>query len=287
MFEHKEKRKSLILSISAVALILIGSLIFFISSKSETKADAIIPSSVPKTVDTKKEQIDQPTKQNALTLPNVEISSLNIPILMYHHIRDYTDPSDPIGVGLSVSTVKFTSQLDKIKDKGFHTITFNDIENGDIPSKPIILSFDDGYENFYQNAFPALKQRGMTAISYVISGKKDSNYMTENQIREISDAGIEIGDHTISHPDLSTLTEQKQRTEIFQSRDNLEKIIGKKIISFCFPSGKYNETTLALIKEAGFVFATTTKPGQAHFDKLFELQRYRMNHDTNIDLYLK
>ena len=216
-----------------------------------------------------------------------QIANLKIPILMYHYIRTVSDPNDKLGIGLSVPPEKFISQLDYLQTQGYDTINFNDVAAGNIPSKPIILTFDDGYQDFYTSAYPELKKRNMTAVSFVIVNKNGGDYMNNSEIKELADNNIEIGSHTLSHPDLSKLTDAKAATEINQSKDDIEKITGKKIISFCYPSGEFNDGTVKLVKEAGYSFATTTKIGIGEFKNPLELSRDRMNNDTNITRYLK
>lgn len=211
----------------------------------------------------------------------------DMPILMYHHIREYSDSSDQTGINLSVSPTKLAEQLDLIKSSGYTTITFNDLNEGNIPSKPIILTFDDGYENFYQSAFPALKSREMKAVSYIITNDTGGQYMTTDQVKEISENGIEIGSHTLSHPDLTKLSQGKLTDETKNSKEELEKIIGKPVVSFCYPSGQYNDAVVAAVEAAGYKFAVTTKPGVSNFSSPLRLNRHRVNHDTSISGYLK
>lgn len=242
-----------------------------------------------------KPMMDSPetTKSSPMTIEAPKLSSdtdtskLDIPILMYHYIRVVADPNDKLGINLSVTPNKFAKQLDYLQTKGYHTINFQDVLTGNIPANPIILTFDDGYEDFYTAAYPELKKHNMTAVSFIITGKSDSNYMTKAQIKSLSDAGIEIGSHTISHPDLSTLSEAKANVEINSSKTELENIIGRKVISFCYPSGKYTDKTIDSVKNAGYLFATTTKSGIGEFKEPLSLHRYRMNADSDISAFIK
>ncbi len=211
-----------------------------------------------------------------------------IPILMYHHIRNYINPEDKVGTNLSVSIQDFAAQLDLIKSRGFTTITFNDVDAGNIPEKAIILTFDDGYSNFYENAYPELKKRDMEAVAYIISNfiGKDG-YMTTDQILEIDKSGIEIGDHTLSHSDLSKISAEKEKNEVERSKVILEEILNKKLASFCYPSGKYNSEVMKIVESAEFKYAVTTKPGISNFVSAFDLNRYRVNNNTSIKSYLK
>jgi len=223
---------------------------------------------------------DNPDNQRAKTP--------NIPILMYHHIRDYENANDQTGTNLSVSPSELSRQLDLIKESGYETITFSDLENYNTFNKPIILTFDDGYDNFYLNAYPELIKRAMKAALYVIVNDigKDG-YINTAQIIEMQNGGIEIGSHTLSHPDLTTISSDKATQEIRESKFKLEKIIGKIILSFCYPAGKVNDTVAKIVKDAGYQYAVTTKSGIAKFSDPLLLNRYRVNKGTNIQPYLK
>jgi len=229
--------------------------------------------------------------QAAVATPPIEppktTYSGKIPILMYHYIRDYADQSDPIGVGLSVSPAKFAAQLDYLQLNDYKTITFLDVEKNNVPPKAIILTFDDGYIDFYQNAYPELKRRGMTAVSYIVTSFNGGRYLDDSQIKEIADYGIEIGSHTISHLNLAMTSSVRAQKEINDSRPILERVIGKPIISFCYPTGKYSDSVVSTVKNAGYKYAATTKGGLADFTDPFRLYRYRMNSETNIASAIK
>lgn len=238
---------------------------------------------IAKSVDSSNDNI-----QNNQNNKDTKLADLKLPVIMYHHIRDFNDPSDKVGTNLSVAPEDFAKQLDFIKDKGYETITFQDIDDDKIPAKPVILTFDDGYQNFYQNAYPELKKRNMKAVAYIITGYIGKNeYMNLVQIKEISEYGIEIGGHTISHPDLTKSPIDKIHKEVNESKTTLEGIIGEKVISFCYPSGKFNAEIEKEISDAGYKYATTTVGGITTFQNLFELNRYRANNDTNVTKYFK
>ncbi|MFA4996236.1 MAG: polysaccharide deacetylase family protein [Patescibacteria group bacterium] len=281
----KRKSKKIIILTVASALIFCG--IIFI------KNEKVISPSTQNNNDSeivKISSIEDKTEDNTTSTSTNEanLQNLSMPVLMYHHIRDFSDPNDKIGTNLSVSPEKFAKQLDLIKNEGYTTITFNDLSTGNTPTKPIILTFDDGYENFYQNAYPELKKRGMIGTVFVIVndiGKND--YLSEKEIKEINSNGIEIGSHTLSHPDLSTSSSSRAQEEISSSKKALESLIGNNVISFCYPSGKFSEETAQIVKETGYKYAVTTKSKLTTFENLFELNRYRVNSDTSISGFLK
>lgn len=287
---NKKPAKINLFRLLVILTALMGVFFYFRFKTYEVKAPSTLQKQISMDTET---NINQPAAAvSQIQINNqkadMDISTLSISIFMYHHIRSYNNSNDSIGTNLSVAPDKFAAQLDLMQQNGYQTTTFEDLLNGNIPAKPIILTFDDGYKNFYQYAYPELKKRSMKAVSFIITSYIGSDdYMNENEINEIAANGIEIGSHTISHPDLSTLTPDKAQKEIFDSKSTLEKKFGLKVIPFCYPSGKYNNEAINLVREAGYDFAVTTRGGYANFSNPFDLQRERVNSDTNISVYLK
>lgn len=193
--------------------------------------------------------------------------ALYIPTLMYHYVR-YVDASvDPLGYNLSVTPENLAAQLDWIAQQGYTTVTMDTLmrcryggsPEHPCPAKPIALTFDDGYEDAFTQAFPALQQRGMVATFYIITNSVGHPmYMNWDQIRIMRAAGMEIGAHTKGHPDLTTLSVDQARDEIAGSKVIIEAELGEPIRSFCYPAGRFSGNIVNLVKEAGFTNATTT-----------------------------
>ena len=200
-------------------------------------------------------------------------------IVMYHYIRAGVDPKkDPIGYGLSIPPTEFDHQMSLLKKQGYTSVHMTDLLAGRGGAKTIVLTFDDGYEDFYTSAYPILKKYGFTATLYIITGKIGGDYMTWDQLRELQKAGFEIGAHTVTHPDLSKLSEVQQHKELADSKAALEQQLGISITHLCYPSGKYNATTISIAKSLGYTDATTTHPGSVGAtDDPFALNRYRMS----------
>lgn len=214
-----------------------------------------------------------------------------VPILMYHHIRIYNDPADKIGTNLSVPPENFKSQIDYLKNNGYTTITFADLLGfpaKKLPDKPVILTFDDGYSDAYNNVYPALKQNGQVGVFYIISGFLGrTEFLTTDQVKQMSDGGMEIGSHTIDHPDLTTLNPTKLNSELINSKNSLEGIIGKPVISFCYPSGKNNNSVDAAVKNAGYASATTTSEAiSSTKENKFILSRLRINPTDTLAIFI-
>jgi peptidoglycan/xylan/chitin deacetylase (PgdA/CDA1 family) len=200
-------------------------------------------------------------------MTNPGSGAVRVPVLMYHYIRVNPDPRDRMGYGLSVTPWDFASQMDWLAANGYHAITFRDLHaylSGatGLPSRPVILTFDDGYEDFYTTALPILIRHDFKAVSYVVSGFIGRpGYMNATQIREADRYEIEIGSHTVDHADLTRQSFDGLRYQIITSKRVLEELLGHPVLSFCYPSGKFGPNVVAAVQEAGYSDATTTKYG--------------------------
>lgn len=228
-----------------------------------------------------------PVPSPSINYPKVE--TWQVPILMYHYIRNAENESQ-LGKNLSVSPQSFSEQLDWLKNNNFETVNMKDISDPEKTAmskiaydkkKPIVLTFDDGYLDAYTNAYSILKEHNMTATFYIIRDYVGSSeYMTQSQIDELKNSGFEIGSHTLSHPDLT-------KTDLVDAQ---EQITNSKLsaTSFCYPSGRYDATTIKLVKDAGYETAVTTKFGIADNNlNLLELPRVRVENTSGEALYNK
>lgn len=270
------KRKKVLIFVFISVLIFLFSFLYLNRNKEKITADVVTQSDI-KTVD--------------LTNPDSDTrEEVEIPIIMYHHIRSYDREDDPIGTNLSISEEIFSQHLGYLKDDGYTTITFdslNKFPNSALPQKPIILTFDDGYDDNYQ-AYKLLKKNGMLGTFYIISNYIDrAGHLTLEQVTEMSESGMEIGSHTMNHPDLSNISEEKLSSEIIESKARLEEIVKKPVESFCYPAGKYNLDVVKMVENAGYKTATTTKTGIASTkDSRFELQRLRIGHNDGLKTFI-
>ncbi|MEN6371528.1 MAG: polysaccharide deacetylase family protein [Armatimonadota bacterium] len=172
---------------------------------------------------------------------------------MYHRIMDF--PGD----GLSVHPEDFRRQMEYLASHGYHTVNLSMLHDHltkgtPLPRKPVVITFDDGYEDNFTNAMPVLKKHGMTAIVFVISdwigkqnewevqrpGRPVCRTMDLDQLREWLDAGLEIGAHTVSHPRLSELTEEEIARELTDSKKALESLLNVPVDFLCYPYGNFD-----------------------------------------------
>lgn len=190
-------------------------------------------------------------------------------ILGYHRIRN----QQQVGAD-TISTLK--AQVETLQLLGYQFITVREFAEEGVSrkKKSVILTFDDGYQDFYYVVAPVLQEYGVRATVFVVAGYVDTNHifewieypetpldyiLTSKQIVELHRSGFEIGSHTLTHPRLTELQAERVREELAQSRKLLEKIIGSRVSSFCYPQGFYNREIMQLVREAGYSAAVVSR----------------------------
>jgi peptidoglycan/xylan/chitin deacetylase (PgdA/CDA1 family) len=198
-------------------------------------------------------------------------AGLRVPILMYHYIREPPNPNDRVGVRLSVRPADFKAELDWLQANGYRTITFADLAaaltgSRTLPPKAVILTFDDGYEDFFTTAVPNLRDHGFDAVAYVVTGFIGRpGYLTRDQVVQLDrDELVEIGSHTQNHLDLTAVSAAQLRSEVAGSRAFLEELLGHEVLDFCYPAGRFNPAVVRAVQAAGYRDATTTAFGAWH-----------------------
>lgn len=192
-----------------------------------------------------------------------------VPVLMYHVINPPI-PGAPYP-GLYVPAAEFAAQMQALKAAGWHAVTLDQlwaywrrgVPLG--PGKPLVLTFDNGYQSQYTNALPVLERLHWTAVENIqLSGLPPSQGgLTTAQVRGLLDAGWELDTQGISHADLPALGAAELRYQIATARQILRRRYGVPVNWFCYPSGQYNATVIAAVKAAGFLGSTTVIPGWA------------------------
>ncbi len=186
------------------------------------------------------------------------------PILEYHMVTENPHPDAKPYV---VPPEDFAEQLDYLAEEGYTTITPQDYARArkgkqQLPEKPIILSFDDGYEDNWRVVLPMLEERGMKAVFYMVTNSIGKpGYLTWDNLFDMERRGMEIGSHTANHLPLTTLSPEKQREELRLSKLMLEWKGMKTIYSFSYPNGSYNAGVVAMLAEEEYLTAVTGEAG--------------------------
>ena len=187
------------------------------------------------------------------------------PILEYHQVTDeFLDPDFEI---YNVPPAEFATQLDYLQAEGYTTITLQDFMRvvhgkGELPQKPIVLTFDDGYADNYHTMLPILEAHSMTAVIYVITnelGKK--NYLKLDELKDLQRRGIEIGSHTADHLPLTSYDKDFQRRQIRESKIFLEWSGLETIYSLSYPNGAFNSDIEEILREENYLTAVTGEAG--------------------------
>lgn len=213
-----------------------------------------------------------------------------ISILMYHRVGDFYDIRDHRA--LYCHYRRFRAQMCWLKAMGYHVIDMDTcvrMVRGELPvsDRAVLLTFDDGFEDFYIHAFPVLKAYGFPAIVYVLSdyingtaqwfakeGRLCPPMLQLDQIKEMVKYGITIGSHGLSHVKLAQVPYEVMRKEIFESKMQLQELLGQEIRHFCYPYGSYNRDVMHTVREAGYISAVTcVRGGAISGNDLFQLPR--------------
>ena len=170
-----------------------------------------------------------------------------VPVFMYHGVTDYTWGSAELFVSPSV----LEEQLRYLVENGYDPIWFEDLREVEKYDKPVILTFDDGYQDNYTDLFPLLQKYNVKATIFVIIGwLGGEKYLTPEQVTEMSQSGlVSIQSHTWSHKDMDTLPAEAQREQMSQSKLAILRLTGKEPAVLCYPRGLASHVTLELLPE--------------------------------------
>lgn len=194
-------------------------------------------------------------REDPLVISPISTPNLSIPILMYHRIGDIA-PDE-----YWVLRDEFESQMKTLVAYGYQPVLTEDIYNynyhgGALPAKPVVITFDDGYENVYTHAYPVMLQEGLFGEVYIVTGVTESSpsvrrfsslftgikgqwnpHLTWPEIIEMAEGGMVFGSHTRTHRDLTTLSDEELESELLGSQQDLYSQAGIETTSFSYPYG--------------------------------------------------
>lgn len=228
--------------------------------------------------------------------------SRKIPILLYHSIA-YV----PRGAKFKASFVtprNFLLQMHYLHIMKYEVLNLDEalqnIVSDNVHKKALVLTFDDGYKNFYVNAFPVIKRYGFKATVFIVSSLLGEynrwdihktgirqDLLNEAEIKEMHSYGINFGAHGFTHTDLTKISHLELKNEIKKSKQVLEELLQQKIKFFAYPYGFFNDTVIQCLKKEGFICACTTTRGfVCKDDDPYKLKRIEIKHNTNIISFL-
>ena len=193
-------------------------------------------------------------------------------VLMYHSISEPTDGHD----ALCTSSAQFEAQMSYLRRRGLRGVSVRELRRATYAGEArdmVGLTFDDGYEDFLDVALPVLERLGFSATVFVVAGMLGDENTWEHRgpprvrlrlagadgVREISNRGMEVGSHTITHPRLTSLDEETLVHEVEHSRQMLAELAGASIEGFCYPYGDLDSRAVCAARRAGYAYAVGTK----------------------------
>jgi len=219
------------------------------------------------------------------------VDAQRVPILVYHSIAEVADPID---LPFTVTPAEFRLHMEALADWGARTETVgayvSDRRDGrPVPPRTVIITIDDGYEDSANVALPVLAALAMTATVFITTGfigtrVRGSRMVSWPQLRELHEAGIEIGAHGHTHVALDIVGAQQARSEIISSRHILEDGLAVPVESFAYPHGYYTRRLAGEVAGAGYRSASAARNGLSHpDDELFALSRLVVHHGVTAE----
>ena len=218
-----------------------------------------------------------------------------------------TNPGSDIEIRYACPPKLFAKHIKFLRHNGYNLISLEDIAEffgggTQIPANAVVVTFDDGFRDNYENAFPILQHYGVPATIFLTSGLMgktnlwlarngfpEKKMLTWSQVKEMNSAGISIGAHSASHVQLSQLPTAMAKAEIEGSKKTIEDHLGRPVDYFAYPYGQSNEEVRELVEEAGYVLACSTRAGFNNYDtnkyKLLRIEVFGT--DSIWKLYLK
>lgn len=216
---------------------------------------------------------------------NLKEGELLVPILLYHFVGRQTLERNGRSVSrFNVTAADFEAQLALLKALGYHPVTVGEIAaaldgKAALPERPVALTFDDGWREQYDVAFPILQRYGMRATFFISTSFVGyPRFMTWEELAELRDAGMEIASHGRKHINLADADDRDAWREIALSKEVLEEKLGVSVVSFAYPFGGYRKGLPAMLERAGYPIAAgvgaspIVRPGGRYYLRRIEVR---------------
>lgn len=206
-----------------------------------------------------------------------------VPILEYHELGPA--PAGAAYPELFVSNSDFRAEMNWLDRHGYEAVTLDEVEDawyGGAPlaPKPVVLTFDDGYQPQYTFAMPLLHSHDWAGV---LNLKAEGSDLYKKNVRAMIGEGWEVASHTVNHLDLTTLDPATLKSELVDSRKILREDFGGKVDNFCYPAGRFDQKVIAAVKAAGYRGATTEVRGYATRSDPYRLKRFEVLGSSGVD----
>jgi peptidoglycan/xylan/chitin deacetylase (PgdA/CDA1 family) len=217
---------------------------------------------------------------------------------MYHKVARIDRRS--LVKGHYVSPGLFARQMKVLQTLGFTSVGLDALFESPMPAKPIVITFDDGYQNFAENALPTLQKHGFESTVFLVSnqlggtnawdvklGDVEEKLMDVETVLACQRAGTQFGSHTADHADLTAISDDEAWKQIASSKESLEDALGAPVRTFCYPYGRKNAASLEMVRRAGYRLACSTEKGSNDSStNRFALKRINVRSDTWSPVFL-
>jgi len=210
---------------------------------------------------------------------------INTPVLLYHHIGD-----EPKFRNYEVSTQSFAGQMAALKVRGYETVTISSLVNAiksgaPLPERPVVITFDDGTIDVYQNAFPIMEALDFVGTFYLVGNYIDSpDFVSTEQVKTLLDAGWEIGSHSMTHADLSKTTDLNH--ELYGSKEFLEKAFNVPVKTIAYPFGMVNAQVFEKTIDYGYSGASGLGLSWEHsYSSVYYLNRIEIKYGQSLEQF--
>ncbi|WP_406827330.1 polysaccharide deacetylase family protein [Pedobacter sp. KACC 23697] len=270
---------------SFLTIITAGAILFAsCQSKSQTE------SSTGKNSTERTAQTSENPKAAAVDVSKIKVADAKtilarkqVPILCYHQVRNWKPTDGKVGKDYIVEIQNFKDQMKMLADSGYHTILPDQLyaylnTGAALPSKPIMLTFDDTDMDQFTVVRPTLEKLGYKAVYFIMTvsiGRKGKfvDYMTKEQIKQLSDEGNVIGSHTYDHKNFKKYAGKDWEEQLDKPTKKLEEITGKKMTEFAYPFGLWNAEGIPELKKRGFRMAFQLSTKRDEKDPLYTIRR--------------
>jgi peptidoglycan/xylan/chitin deacetylase (PgdA/CDA1 family) len=210
---------------------------------------------------------------------------------MYHYISELPPDADVYRRNLTVTPERFEEHLQYLQEEGYQTVTLRDVHEAleigkPLPPKPIVLTFDDGYKDALTEALPLLQAYGFVGEFFVLATPahyEAEHYLTWDEMQAMAEAGMQIQAHGRDHYDLTGRAYDFLVYQIFGAKEAIEAHTQRTVTFFCYPSGRYDDDTQAVVESAGYLGAVTTKWGATQrLDNRYTWPRIRVSGDWSL-----
>lgn len=206
-------------------------------------------------------------------------SKKEVPILCYHNIRNFRDDQSENIKAYTVKPAAFVAQMKALSDKGFHTVLPNQlyeylVHDGPLPPKPIMITFDDTREEHYAIGATEMEKHGFKGVFFIMTVSINRpGYMSEEQIKSLSDRGHVIGLHTWDHHKVTSYTDADWEIQLVKPQKKLEAITGKQISCFAYPFGLWDSPAIVKLKNQGYQLAFALSAKSDSIEPRFTVRR--------------